>query len=45
VHWIPFSDALEWALDGRIRDAKTVIGLLRALHVDTSQQFPGRNIP
>lgn len=37
VHWIPFTDALEWALDGRIRDAKTVIGLLRALHVDPAQ--------
>lgn len=45
VHWIPFSDALEWALDGRIRDAKTVIGLLRALHTDTSQQPAARNIP
>lgn len=30
VHWVPFAEALEWAAVGRIRDAKSVIGLFRA---------------
>ena len=30
VHWIPLAEAYEWALDNRISDAKTVIGLCRA---------------
>jgi 8-oxo-dGTP pyrophosphatase MutT (NUDIX family) len=30
IHWLPFDTACEWALDGNITDAKTVIGLLRA---------------
>jgi ADP-ribose pyrophosphatase len=30
VHWLAYADALQQALDGRLRDAKTVIGLLRA---------------
>jgi len=30
VHWMPFSQACEWALDGRIADCKTALGLLRA---------------
>lgn len=30
VHWVPLADALQRASDGALRDAKTVIGLLRA---------------
>ena len=30
IHWIPFEEAVEWAIDNRINDAKSVIGLLRA---------------
>lgn len=30
VHWLSYSEALRQALDGRLRDAKTIIGLLRA---------------
>ncbi len=30
IHWLPFDTACDWALDGNITDAKTVIGLLRA---------------
>jgi len=30
VHWLPFAQALEWAGSGKIRDAKSVIGLFRA---------------
>jgi len=32
VHWMPFEEACRWALDGTLRDAKSVIGLLRARH-------------
>ena len=30
VHWIPFAEALDWAVSGKISDAKTLIGLFRA---------------
>ena len=30
VHWVPLREAVRHALDGTIRDAKTVIALLRA---------------
>jgi 8-oxo-dGTP pyrophosphatase MutT (NUDIX family) len=30
IHWVPFAEAYEWALNGTIRDAKSVIGLARA---------------
>jgi 8-oxo-dGTP pyrophosphatase MutT (NUDIX family) len=30
IHWLPCETACQWALDGTITDAKTVIGLLRA---------------
>src|ERR1700748_2528480 len=30
VHWVPFEQAYEWAMDGTIQDAKSVIGLARA---------------
>jgi ADP-ribose pyrophosphatase len=30
IHWVPLSEAIERALNGELRDAKTVIGLLRA---------------
>ncbi len=30
IHWIPFEEAVEMAIDNRINDAKSVIGLLRA---------------
>jgi 8-oxo-dGTP pyrophosphatase MutT (NUDIX family) len=32
VHWVPLAEACRRALDGEIRDAKTVIGLLRGAH-------------
>jgi 8-oxo-dGTP pyrophosphatase MutT (NUDIX family) len=37
VHWVPFAQAHEWALNGTIRDAKTIIGLFRAFALDTAQ--------
>jgi 8-oxo-dGTP pyrophosphatase MutT (NUDIX family) len=30
VHWIPFDEAYEWAMNGQIRDAKTIVALARA---------------
>ena len=30
VHWVPFDEALQWARDGTIVDAKSVTGLFRA---------------
>lgn len=30
IHWVPFEEAIEWAIDSRISDAKSVIGLFRA---------------
>lgn len=29
VHWLPVAEALDWARDGTIRDAKTLAGLFR----------------
>jgi len=30
VHWVPFAQACEWAIDGTITDCKSALGLLRA---------------
>lgn len=30
VHWVPLADAVRQAAEGELRDAKTVIGLMRA---------------
>jgi ADP-ribose pyrophosphatase len=32
VHWVPLADAHQWVIDGTINDAKTAVGLVRALH-------------
>jgi ADP-ribose pyrophosphatase len=32
VHWLPLTEALDWALRGRIQDAKTLSGLCRCYH-------------
>lgn len=37
VHWIPFSEALDWAQSGKISDAKTLIGLFRAQAMQTAR--------
>jgi 8-oxo-dGTP pyrophosphatase MutT (NUDIX family) len=36
VHWVPFEQAYEWAMDGTIQDAKSVIGLARAFWRDAA---------
>jgi 8-oxo-dGTP pyrophosphatase MutT (NUDIX family) len=33
VHWIPFAEAYEWAMNGQIRDAKSIIALARVLRL------------
>lgn len=33
VHWIPLAQAYEWAMNGEIRDAKTIIALARAIAI------------
>ena len=33
IHWVPFTEACRWALDGTIADCKTALGLLRAREV------------
>lgn len=32
VHWVQLAEAHEWALNGKICDSKTAIGLIRAMH-------------
>ncbi|MEY2854373.1 MAG: hypothetical protein RL030_1505 [Pseudomonadota bacterium] len=36
AHWIDYSEAVRRAMDGRIRDAKTLVALLRAAPLRTS---------
>ena len=30
IHWLPFAEAVKWAVAGKITDAKTLVALLRA---------------
>lgn len=39
VHWLPLEQAVQQALNGDIRDGKTIVGLLRAWH--RHHQLPG----
>ncbi len=32
VHWVPLAEAHQWAVEGTINDAKTALGLMRAVH-------------
>lgn len=44
VHWVPLRDACSRALGGDIRDGKTALGLLRALHLrDSALAAPRAN--
>jgi 8-oxo-dGTP pyrophosphatase MutT (NUDIX family) len=46
VHWMPFTEAYEWAMNGTIRDAKTVIALARAHALGAAApKSPAANIP
>jgi len=33
IHWIPFAEAYEWAMSGKIRDAKTIVALARVFAI------------
>jgi len=37
IHWVPIEQAYQWAMDGTIRDAKTIIGLARAFVLDAAR--------
>jgi 8-oxo-dGTP pyrophosphatase MutT (NUDIX family) len=40
VHWIPFAEAYEWAMNGQIRDAKSIIALARVAAIDAVRKTP-----
>ena len=40
VHWVPFAQAHEWALQGQISDAKTIIALARAFALGAVHKAP-----
>jgi ADP-ribose pyrophosphatase len=45
AHWIPFNQALQWAIDGTIRDGKTAIGLIRAANLPAVRAALSRGEP
>ncbi|MBV8740462.1 MAG: NUDIX hydrolase [Sinobacteraceae bacterium] len=45
VHWVTLEEAFRWSLDGTIRDAKSVIGLLRAVNFGTSLPADRKSVP
>ena len=45
IHWVPFSEAYLWAMNGQIRDAKTIIALARAFSVAAVRKGPAANNP
>jgi 8-oxo-dGTP pyrophosphatase MutT (NUDIX family) len=40
IHWVPFAEAYEWAMSGKIRDAKTIIGLARVFAIGAMRKAP-----
>jgi nudix-type nucleoside diphosphatase (YffH/AdpP family) len=40
IHWIPFAEAYEWAMSGKIRDAKTIIALARVFAIGAVRTAP-----
>lgn len=45
IHWIPFSEAYLWAMNGQIRDAKTIIALARVFSFDAVRKGMAANNP
>jgi ADP-ribose pyrophosphatase len=45
IHWVPFSEAYLWAMNGQIRDAKTIIALARVFSIDAVRKGPAANNP
>ena len=45
VHWIAFAEAYEWAMNGQICDAKTIIALARAFAIGAVRKPPAADNP
>ena len=45
IHWIPFAEAYEWAMSGKIRDAKTIIALARVFAIGAVRTEPAADNP
>lgn len=45
VHWVPFAEAYEWAMNGKIRDAKTIIALARVFALDAVRKASATDNP
>ena len=45
IHWIPFAEAYEWAMSGKIRDAKTIIALARVFANGAVRKGPAADNP
>jgi 8-oxo-dGTP pyrophosphatase MutT (NUDIX family) len=45
VHWVAFSEAYEWAMNGQIRDAKTIIALSRVFAIDAVRKAAAAGNP
>ena len=45
VHWVPFAEAYEWAMNGTIRDAKSAIALARLHALEVAGAAPRADIP
>jgi 8-oxo-dGTP pyrophosphatase MutT (NUDIX family) len=44
IHWVPFTQACGWAIDGTIADCKTALGVLRAREVLRTNGRPDAGI-
>jgi hypothetical protein len=42
VHWMPFEQAYQWAMNGTISDAKTIIALARGWAIDAARASASR---
>jgi len=45
IHWVPFAEAYQWAMNGTIRDAKTIIALARVFAIDAVRKGVAANNP
>ena len=45
IHWVPFAEAYQWAMSGKIRDAKTIIALARVFAIDAVRKGVAANNP
>ena len=45
IHWVPLSEAYLWAMNGQIRDAKTIIALARVFSIDAVRKALDANNP